>query len=333
MPRKASSSAKAAAPKEHRTVSIVIPVYNEAENLPQLFEKLDALIRNQPGNGWEVVLIDDGSKDNSADLILEKAKVDEHYVPVLFKRNFGQTAAMQAGFDHATGDVVVPMDADLQNDPDDIPMLLEKLDEGYDVVSGWRLNRQDKPIRRVFVSRVANWIISRISGVELHDYGCSLKAYRKEVMADVRLYGEMHRFIPIYAFWQGGRITEIPVRHYARTKGVSKYGMNRIFKVILDLIVVKFLHGYSQKPMYVFGGFGLICFVLSFLFGALAVGLKLGDVANLSRTPLPLASLFFGLIGVFSMFMGLLAEIITRTYYESQDKRTYTLQTIPPKSS
>jgi len=333
MPRKASSSAKAAAPKEHRTVSIVIPVYNEAENLPQLFEKLDALIRNQPGNGWEVVLIDDGSKDNSAELILEKAKVDEHYVPVLFKRNFGQTAAMQAGFDHATGDVVVPMDADLQNDPDDIPMLLEKLDEGYDVVSGWRLNRQDKPIRRVFVSRVANWIISRISGVELHDYGCSLKAYRKEVMADVRLYGEMHRFIPIYAFWQGGRITEIPVRHYARTKGVSKYGMNRIFKVILDLIVVKFLHGYSQKPMYVFGGFGLICFVLSFLFGALAVGLKLGDVANLSRTPLPLASLFFGLIGVFSMFMGLLAEIITRTYYESQDKRTYTLQTIPPKSS
>jgi len=333
MPRKASSSAKAAAPKEHRTVSIVIPVYNEAENLPQLFEKLDALIRNQPGNGWEVVLIDDGSKDNSAELILEKAKADEHYVPVLFKRNFGQTAAMQAGFDHATGDVVVPMDADLQNDPDDIPMLLEKLDEGYDVVSGWRLNRQDKPIRRVFVSRVANWIISKISGVELHDYGCSLKAYRKEVMADVRLYGEMHRFIPIYAFWQGGRITEIPVRHYARTKGVSKYGMNRIFKVILDLIVVKFLHGYSQKPMYVFGGFGLICFVLSFLFGALAVGLKLGDVANLSRTPLPLASLFFGLIGVFSMFMGLLAEIITRTYYESQDKRTYTLQTIPPKSS
>ncbi len=333
MPRKASSSAKAAAPKEHRTVSIVIPVYNEAENLPQLFEKLDALIRNQPGNGWEVVLIDDGSKDNSAELILEKAKADEHYVPVLFKRNFGQTAAMQAGFDHATGDVVVPMDADLQNDPDDIPMLLEKLDEGYDVVSGWRLNRQDKPIRRVFVSRVANRIISKISGVELHDYGCSLKAYRKEVMADVRLYGEMHRFIPIYAFWQGGRITEIPVRHYARTKGVSKYGMNRIFKVILDLIVVKFLHGYSQKPMYVFGGFGLICFVLSFLFGALAVGLKLGDVANLSRTPLPLASLFFGLIGVFSMFMGLLAEIITRTYYESQDKRTYTLQTIPPKSS
>ncbi|MDD4349997.1 MAG: glycosyltransferase family 2 protein [Opitutales bacterium] len=333
MPRKASSSAKAAAPKEYRTVSIVIPVYNESENLPQLFEKLDALIRNQPGNGWEVVLIDDGSKDNSAELILEKAKVDEHYVPVLFKRNFGQTAAMQAGFDHATGDVVVPMDADLQNDPDDIPMLLEKLDEGYDVVSGWRLNRQDKPIRRVFVSRVANWIISKISGVELHDYGCSLKAYRKEVMADVRLYGEMHRFIPIYAFWQGGRITEIPVRHYARTKGVSKYGMNRIFKVILDLIVVKFLHGYSQKPMYVFGGFGLICFVLSFLFGALAVGLKLGDVANLSRTPLPLASLFFGLIGVFSMFMGLLAEIITRTYYESQDKRTYTLQTIPPKSS
>lgn len=303
-------------------VSIVVPVYNEELNLPDLFVKLESLMEDESFE-WEAVLINDGSKDASGELISEQAQKDSRFVAVQFRRNFGQTAAMQAGFDYAKGQVVVPLDADLQNDPADIPMLLEKLIEGHDVVSGWRKNRQDKPIKRVFLSKVANAMISKISGVKLHDYGCSLKAYRKSVMSEVRLYGEMHRFIPIYAAWQGGRITEVPVNHYPRTKGVSNYGMERIFKVILDLIVVKFLHGYSQKPMYVFGGFGIGCFSLSFLFGLIALALKFVGIANLSRTPLPLACLFFGLMGVYSILMGLLAEIITRTYYEAQDKKTY----------
>ncbi len=304
------------------SVSIVVPIYNEALNLPDLFRKLETLLESDQYR-WEVVMINDGSKDEGGELMDEQSKRDPRFVSVQFRRNFGQTAAMQAGFDYARGQVVVPLDADLQNDPADIPMLLEKLSEGHDVVSGWRKNRKDKAFKRVFLSRVANALISKISGVKLHDYGCSLKAYRRTVMSEVRLYGEMHRFIPIYAAWQGGSITEVPVNHYPRTKGESKYGMERIFKVILDLIVVKFLHGYSQKPMYVFGGFGLGCFSLSFLFGLGAVALKLLEIKNFSRTPLPLACLFFTLMGVYSILMGLLAEIITRTYYEAQDKKTY----------
>jgi glycosyltransferase involved in cell wall biosynthesis len=303
-------------------VSIIVPVYNEEPNLDALFAKIEATMANDAYR-WEVVLVNDGSKDKSGLLIEQQAAKDDRFVAVQFRRNFGQTAAMQAGFDYASGDVVVPLDADLQNDPADIPRLLEKLDEGYDVVSGWRKNRQDKKIKRVFLSRVANALISKISGVKLHDYGCSLKAYRKTAMEDVRLYGEMHRFIPIYASWQGGQITEIPVSHYPRTQGVSKYGMERIFKVVLDLIVVKFLHGYSQKPMYVFGGFGLVCFLVSLLFGGMALWLKIAEIRNFSRTPLPLASMFFGLTGVYSILMGLIAEIITRTYYEAQNKKTY----------
>ena len=303
-------------------VSIVVPVYNEELNLPDLFLKLEEVMKDERLS-WETILVNDGSRDRSGDIMREQSAKDKRFISIQFRRNFGQTAAMQAGFDYATGDVVVPLDADLQNDPADIPLLLAKLDEGYDVVSGWRKKRQDKPIRRVFVSRVANAMISKISGVKLHDYGCSLKAYRKSVMSEVRLYGEMHRFIPIYAAWQGGRITEIPVNHFPRTRGASNYGMERIFKVILDLIVVKFLHGYSQKPMYLFGGIGIVCFLLSFLFGGVAIGLKIAEVSNLSRTPLPLACLFFALIGVFLVLMGLLAEIITRTYYEAQGKKTY----------
>jgi len=306
-------------------VSIVVPIYNEELNLPDLFVKLEDLMKDESYQ-WEAILINDGSKDESAQIIDAQSKRDSRFVAVQFRRNFGQTAAMQAGFDFATGQVVVPLDADLQNDPADIPMLLNKLAEGYDVVSGWRKQRKDKPIKRVFLSRVANAMISKISGVKLHDYGCSLKAYRKSVMSEVRLYGEMHRFIPIYAAWQGGRITEVPVNHYPRTKGVSKYGMERIFKVILDLIVVKFLHGYSQKPMYVFGGFGMGCFGVGALFGITAIVLKIAEIKNFSRTPLPLLCLFFALMGVYSILMGLLAEIITRTYYEAQNKKTYRLR-------
>jgi glycosyltransferase involved in cell wall biosynthesis len=303
-------------------VSIIVPVYNEEPNLRDLFAKIETTMENNTYQ-WEAILVNDGSRDGSGELLEAQSQKDPRFISVQFRRNFGQTAAMQAGFDYASGDVVVPLDADLQNDPSDIPMLLEKLVEGYDVVSGWRKNRQDKKIKRVFLSRVANALISKISGVKLHDYGCSLKAYRKSAMEDVRLYGEMHRFIPIYAAWQGGLITEVPVSHYPRTQGESKYGMERIFKVVLDLIVVKFLHGYSQKPMYVFGGFGMICFAMSLLFGAVAFWLKFAEISNLSRTPLPLASMFFGLTGVYSILMGLIAEIITRTYYEAQNKKTY----------
>jgi glycosyltransferase involved in cell wall biosynthesis len=312
-------------PKPIEMISIIVPVYNEEPNLPDLFAKLSEVMEN-PSYRWEAILVNDGSKDGSGALMQAQAAKDPRFVAVQFRRNFGQTAAMQAGFDYAKGEVVVPLDADLQNDPADIPALLERLQEGYDVVSGWRKQRKDKPFKRVFLSRVANAMISSISGVKLHDYGCSLKAYRKSVMEDVRLYGEMHRFIPIYAAWQGGRITELPVNHYPRTRGVSKYGMERIFKVVLDLIVVKFLHGFSQKPMYVFGGVGMACFGMSFLFGVAALGLKVFGLVNLSRTPLPLACLFFGLVGVFAILMGLLAELIMRTYYESQGKKTYRVE-------
>lgn len=309
-------------PGKINKVSIIVPVYEEEENLHDLFEKLDSVIADSSYR-WEVILINDGSKDRSGAIIAEKSEQNSNYVAVQFRRNFGQTAAMQAGFDHASGDVMVPLDADLQNDPSDIPMLLDKLSEGFDVVSGWRKNRKDKKVKRVLLSRIANALISKISGVKLHDYGCSLKAYRKSVMEEVRLYGEMHRFIPIYAAWQGGKITEMPVKHYPRTKGESKYGMERVFKVILDLIVVKFLHGYSQKPMYVFGGFGMFFMSLSVIFGGWAIALKVAGIENFSRTPLPLACMFFGLVGFFSILLGLLAEIIMRTYYESQNKKTY----------
>ncbi len=306
-------------------ISVVIPIYNESENLPDLFEKLNAVLPENDAS-WEVLLVDDGSRDNSAELISQQAAEDSRYIAIRFLRNYGQTAAMQAGFDAARGDVIVPMDADLQNDPADIPRLLEKLDEGYDVVSGWRKNRKDKAIKRVFLSRVANKIISQISGVTLHDYGCSLKAYRRVAINDVRLYGEMHRFIPIYASWNGGKVTEIVVEHYPRTKGTSNYGMERIFKVVLDLIVVKFLYHYSQKPMYIFGGFGLINLMISGIVGIIALYLKFADIRTLSSTPLPILCIGLASVGIFSIMNGLLAELMTRTYYESQNKKTYKLK-------
>jgi glycosyltransferase involved in cell wall biosynthesis len=228
-----------------------------------------------------------------------------------------------AGIDHARGDIIVTIDADLQNDPDDIPALLVKVDEGYDVVSGWRKDRQDAPIRRNFVSRVANRIISRISGVALHDYGCTLKAYRREVIEDVRLYGEMHRFIPIYASWMGARVYEMPVRHHPRKYGKSKYGLARVGKVILDLMVVKFLDRYLVKPIYVFGGFGLISLMFSGLICLLMIWLKFEDSVSMIQTPLPLLSAMTFLVGVVCLLMGILAEMIVRTYFESSGRRSY----------
>ena len=312
-------------------ISVVIPVFNEEGNLPDLRQKgCEAL--TAVGLDWECILINDGSSDGSGEILDQYHQEDARFRVIHFRRNYGQTAAMQAGFDAAEGDVIVPMDGDLQNDPADIRRMLDKLDEGCDVVSGWRKERKDKKISRVFVSRIANRVISWISGVRLHDYGCSLKAYRREVLDGVRLYGEMHRFIPIYASWQGAKVAEIPVQHFPRTRGKSNYGLERVFKVILDLMVVKFLHRYSHKPMYLFGGFGLVFFFLGFVSFAWMFWLKLFEQIQLTGTPLPLLTVFMGSLGVISILMGLLAELSTRTYFESQGKRTYIIRTEQQRS-
>ena len=308
--------------KQSRALSIVVPIFDEKENIAPLYDKvreaMDAL-----GFPWELVLVDDGSRDGSSELLDKVAEEDSRVTVVHFTRNYGQTAAMMAGMDHARGDIIVPMDGELQNDPADIARLLAKLDEGYDVVSGWRKDRQDHAIKRNLPSRLANGLISRVSGVHLHDYGCSLKAYRREALDGVKLYGEMHRFVPIYAAWNGARVTEIPVTHHPRLHGESKYGLERVVKVVLDLIVVKFLFRYSGKPIYVFGGFGLLSIFLGALAGVWAIALKLFWDTSFIRTPLPLLCVFLGAVGVLSILMGLLAEMLNRTYHESQAKPVY----------
>jgi glycosyltransferase involved in cell wall biosynthesis len=303
-------------------LSIIAPVYNEVDNLPLLHQRVSAAMHSL-GQEWELILVNDGSCDGSADMLDRLAEQDPAVKVVHFKRNFGQTAAMMAGIDYARGDIIIPMDADLQNDPEDIPLLLAKLDEGYDVCSGWRKNRQDNALRRNLPSRIANWLISKISGVHLHDYGCSLKAYRRDVIKGVKLYGEMHRFIPIYASWYGARVAEIAVNHYARQFGQSNYGLERIIKVVLDLAVVKFLDHYAQKPMYVFGGFGVANFAVAMLAGVWALYLKFFEHTSLIETPLPLLVVMAFITGFMCILMGLLAELVTRTYHESQNKSVY----------
>jgi glycosyltransferase involved in cell wall biosynthesis len=304
------------------TLTITVPIYNEEANIRPLYEKVcDAM--DDLDKPWELVLVDDGSRDGSAALLDAIAKGDSRVTVIHFARNYGQTAAMMAGMDHARGEIIVPMDGDLQNDPSDIARLLAKLDEGFDVVSGWRKDRQDHAVKRNLPSRLANSLISRVSGVHLHDYGCSLKAYRREALEGVKLYGEMHRFVPIYAAWNGARVTEIPVTHHARLHGESKYGLERVVKVVLDLVVVKFLSRYSGKPIYVFGGFGLLSILLGFLAGVWAIVLKLFWGTSFIHTPLPLLCVFLGAVGVLSILMGLLAEMLNRTYHESQAKPVY----------
>jgi len=297
-------------------------MFNEQDNVRPLYDKLTAVM-TELGHAYEIIMVDDGSRDGTArELDLVAAK-DPLVKVIRLRRNFGQTPAMMAGIDAAKGDILIPMDGDLQNDPADIPVLLAELDKGYDVVSGWRKDRQDHPIKRNFPSRVANWLISAISGVHLHDYGCSLKAYRKQIIKGVKLYGEMHRFIPIHAAWQGAKVAEIGVTHHPRIHGQSKYGINRTIKVILDLMVVKFMDEFAQKPMYLFGGFGLVSLVLSFLSFLLMLYYKLLDGKSFIETPLPLVTMLFFLIGFMAIFQGLIAEILMRTYHESQDKPTY----------
>lgn len=307
---------------KEQSLSIIIPVYNEEDNVLPLHQKITEALDSM-GQPYEVIIVDDGSTDNTALRLKELAKSDNRLKVIHLRRNFGQTPAMMAGIDAATGDILIPMDGDLQNDPADIPKLLAKLDEGYDVVSGWRKDRQDHPLKRNLPSKAANFVISRISGVHLHDYGCSLKAYRKEIIKGVKLYGEMHRFVPIYASWQGAKVAEVSVTHYPRVHGVSKYGMERTIKVILDLMVVKFLDKFAQKPMYLFGGVGLCFVAIAFLLFLLMLFYKFAADKSFIATPLPLAVTLFFLMGFMSVFMGLIAEILMRTYHESQNKPTY----------
>lgn len=306
-------------------ISVFLPVLNEEENLRPLHQKLDDALRLL-GRTAEIVYVDDGSTDSSLNILRELAQADARVRVVALRRNYGQTAAMSAGIDAAKGRVLIPMDADMQNDPADIVRLLAKLDEGYDVVSGWRKNRQDKLITRKIPSMLANRLISWIGGVPLHDYGCSLKAYRRESLEDVRLYGEMHRFIPIYASWAGARVTEIPVEHHARTMGKSKYGLSRTIKVVFDLMTVKFMASYQTKPLYVFGTCGVLAFVVSFLAGLYAVFLKLFHKADFVQTPLPILAIVMFAVGVQFLLMGLLAEMQVRTYHESQAKPIYAVR-------
>jgi glycosyltransferase involved in cell wall biosynthesis len=309
-------------------LSIIIPVYNEEESLGYLHQAIQAVMSNQDIT-WEVVYVDDGSSDSSPQNLECLAREDpEHVSVVQLRRNFGQTAAIAAGIDHAQGEILVMIDADLQNDPADIPLLLSYIHQGYDVVSGWRINRKDRMFTRRIPSKAANWLISKVTGVRLHDYGCSLKAYRREVITGFRLYGEMHRFIPVYARMVGARMIEVPVNHHPRRFGKAKYGLGRTLKVLLDLFTVKFLLDYAAKPLYLFGGTGLFLFLMAFLLVVYLVFARIVLFEHISRSPLLLLSVTLFIMGFQSILMGLIAEMLARTYHESQSKPTYTIKKV-----
>ena len=303
-------------------LSIIVPLLNEEESLVPLYNQLMAVLPRL-NKSFEIIFVNDGSSDDSYSVLCRLAEADARVKVINLRRNFGQTAAMSAGFDHARGQIIIPMDADLQNDPVDIPLLLEKLAEGYDVASGWRKDRQDKEVLRIYTSRLANWLIGRMTGVKLHDAGCSLKAYRAEILRGTRLYGEMHRFIPALANLMGARICEVPVTHHPREFGRSKYGFKRILKVLLDLMTVKFLADFSTKPLYMFGGIGLALFGLGTLAGVETLWERYTYGTYVHNNPVVLIAVFLGTLGVNFIVMGLLAELIVRTYHESQDKPTY----------
>jgi len=309
-------------------VSIIVPVYNEEESLDLLYEAVEKSIKKlkQP---WELILVDDGSKDSSPEKIKKIVNQHPNHVSaVILRRNFGQTAAIAAGIDQSVGEIIVLLDADLQNDPADIPLLVEKLSEGYDLVSGWRFHRKDKFLTRTLPSRLANGLISAVTGVKLHDYGCTLKAYKREVLTGFRLYGEMHRFIPVYANSVGAKITEIKVHHHERKYGKAKYGLERTFKVVLDLFTVKFLTSYSSKPIYLFGGAGIGLIAVSF-FTLLYLGIRrIVEKISPFSSPLFIIAVMVAIMGFQSILMGLIAELLARTYHESQNKPVYTIREI-----
>jgi glycosyltransferase involved in cell wall biosynthesis len=308
-------------------LSLIIPVYNEQENLPFLFEAIYKVM-NPLAQPWEAILVDDGSQDKSLSVLQEYAQKDARHIRIIsFRRNFGQTAAIAAGLDYAQGEIIVLLDADMQNDPADIPMLLDKLNEGYDLVSGWRKSRKDNVLTRNFPSMIANWLISRVTGVHLHDYGCTLKVYRRDVLEGFRLYGEMHRFIPVYANSVGAKITEMPVNHHPRKYGKAKYGLERTVKVVLDLFTVKFLVAFSSKPIYLFGGAGGFLMLISTIAMVYLLVRRLFFLVSVFGSPLFQVSAMLFTLGFQSMLMGLIAELLVRTYHESQRKPTYTIRT------
>ena len=308
-------------------ISIIVPVFNEAEALLDVCQGVRREL-TRLGQNWEIIFINDGSTDGSEEILDRLAEEDQRVRVVHFKRNFGQTAAMMAGFDYANGDVIIPLDGDGQNDPADIPRMLEVLEQGSDVVSGWRKDRQDNHIKRNLPSILANKLISFVSGVQLHDFGCSLKAYKRQAVDGIRLYGEMHRFLPIYASWHGAKITEVIVGHYPRTTGKSKYGLERVAKVLLDLLVVKFLDAFSHRPMHVFGGCGFFSLFLSLLTFVWMLVLKLFYGVYFITTPLPLVIVMTFMVGMMCILLGLLAEMIMRTFYESQGKTIYSVRSV-----
>lgn len=312
--------------KQGPELSVVVPLLDEQDNIGPLYEQISRTLAGQ--GGYEIIFVDDGSRDNSFTVLAGLQKNDAKVRVIRFRKNFGQTAALSAGFAHARGKIVVAIDADLQNDPADIPKMVAKLNEGFDVVSGWRKTRHDNAVTRRLPSKIANWLISTITGVKLHDYGCTLKAYRREVLAEMKLYGEMHRFIPALASWSGAKIAEIVVNHRPRTSGVAKYGLARTWKVLLDLITVNFLGSFSTKPIYVFGGLGLLSG-----FGAVALAMiviyqKISFKMDMSGNPLLILTAVFIIATIQFILMGLLAELLVRTYHESQNRPTYVIKEI-----
>ena len=311
-------------------ISIVLPIYNEEENIPILYEELKGvLVTLESGKiieNFEIICVNDGSRDNSLAILKGLAVKDKQIKIINFRNNFGQTAALSAGISAASGELIIPMDADLQNDPKDIVKFIEKINEGNSLVSGWRKDRKDHLISRRIPSIIANWLIGLITGVKIHDYGCTIKAYKKEVIQGVNLYGEMHRFIAAYAAWRGGQVAEIIVNHRPRIKGKTNYGISRTFRVLLDLIVVKFLFKYMDRPIHFFGGIGFFSLSMGILAGLLAVFLRLFYEMHLSQTPLPILSALFIMVGVQFIIMGVVAEMLTRIYYESQNKNPFVIK-------
>jgi glycosyltransferase involved in cell wall biosynthesis len=306
-------------------LSVVIPAYNEEENVPILYEKLKKVLDGL-GQDYEIIFVDDGSTDGTYQRLKQLAEKDSRLKVIRFKRNYGQTAAMSAGFEHAKGDVIITLDADLQNDPEDIPLLLEKLEEGYHVVSGWRKDRKDPFLSRRLPSMIANWLISKITGVHLHDYGCTLKAYRAEVVKDLELFGDMHRFLPALTKRRGAKITEVVVRHHPRMFGKSKYGIGRTIRVLLDIMLVKFLNEYINKPLYMFGSVGFLLLGLGLFSLFYLIFLKLFLEEPIGRRPLLILSVLLILAGIQLISTGLLAELLIRIYYRTKDTKPYVIQ-------
>jgi len=305
-------------------LSVIVPVYNEARGLPELIERIGAAL---VGTAFECILVNDGSRDDSFNVLADLGRSRPWMKVIDFRRNYGQTAAINAGIRAATGEILVLMDSDLENDPADIPGLIAELDKGYDVVSGWRRDRwKGQFLTRKLPSLLANKLIGTVSGVPLHDYGCTLKAYRRDVIKDVVLYGQMHRFIPVFCSWQGGRVGEMVVRHEPRRFGKSNYGLFRVYKVVLDLLLIKFLDKHMAKPIHFFGGAGFLCYLVSLLSASLAVYFKVTGQKDFVETPLPVITAMFFIVGTLMILLGILAEILMRTYFESQGKTPYTIR-------